>query len=392
MANLFQGSASPLDASRLVFSRSATKRPVPLPGSTELWAQNVCCDHMLTCRWTVEGGWEMPEIKPYGDLSISPIASCLHYATQCFEGMKVYRGFDGRLRLFRPDLNAKRLNMSATRVALLSFDDAELVKLIAALVKEDTPRWLPQDQTGRFLYVRPAIIGNGTQLGVQLPRVATLFVVMVPWPDFSMELPPNAKPREIPGLRLLASQGETTRAWPGGFGYAKVGANYGTTFVAHGKALEQGFDQILWLFGPDGRVTEAGASNFFAVVKNEESGRAELLTASLDDNLILDGVTRRSVLELVRSRLSNELSVSETVFTMSELKKAWEQGRLLEAFVSGTAFFITPVCSINYEGRDLDVPQEHQAVGASYASVIKGWLKDIMYGGEVHPWGLVVED
>ncbi|KAG7133430.1 Branched-chain-amino-acid aminotransferase like protein [Verticillium longisporum] len=241
--------------------------------------------------------------------------------------------------------------MSATRVALLSFDDAELVKLIAALVKEDTPRWLPQDQTGRFLYVRPAIIGNGTQLG-----------------------------------------GETTRAWPGGFGYAKVGANYGTTFVAHGKALEQGFDQILWLFGPDGRVTEAGASNFFAVVKNEESGRAELLTASLDDNLILDGVTRRSVLELVRSRLSNELSVSETVFTMSELKKAWEQGRLLEAFVSGTAFFITPVCSINYEGRDLDVPQEHQAVGASYASVIKGWLKDIMYGGEVHPWGLVVED
>lgn len=180
------------------------------------------------------------------------------------------------------------------------------------------------------------MIGNGNQLGVQLPRVATLFIIMVPWPDFSTESHPGALSRS-PGLRLLASHGDTTRAWPGGFGYAKVGANYSTTLAAHGEALQKGYDQILWLFGPDGKVTEAGASNFFAIVRNAHTGQAELLTAPLTDNLILDGITRRSVLDLVQSRLAEELTVVEATFTMSELERAWEEGRLLEAFVPGTA-------------------------------------------------------
>lgn len=129
----------PLDSSKLTFFQSTTLRPVPDPGSAELWAQNACCDHMITCRWTTEKGWETPCLKPFGDLTISPIASCLHYATQCFEDMKVYRGYDGQMRLFRPELNAKRLAISATRVALPNFDHEELVKLIIALVRVDGP-------------------------------------------------------------------------------------------------------------------------------------------------------------------------------------------------------------------------------------------------------------
>ncbi|KXH64068.1 branched-chain amino acid aminotransferase [Colletotrichum salicis] len=258
-------------------------------------AQNMCFDHMVTCQWTLEGGWEAPLIRPFGNLSISPATSCLNYATQCFEGMKVYRGFDGKLRLFRPDCNAKRLVSSAQRVALPSFDEGALVELIKSLMCVDALRWLPKEAVGRFLYIRPSLVGTGEQIGLQLPAEATLYIIMVPWPDFSTETPPGII-RSRPGLRLCASAGDTIRAWPGGFGYAKVGANYGTTFRAHGQALSLGFDQILWLFGPDCQVTEAGASNFFAVVKNVATNRTELLTAPLTENLILDGVTRRSVL------------------------------------------------------------------------------------------------
>lgn len=193
--------------------------------------------------------------------------------------------------------------------------------------------WLAEP--GSFRYVRPALIGTGRQLGVQIPREAVLFVVMVCWPDFSIESPPGVTPRS--DLRLLTSRNDTIRAWPGGFGYAKVGANYGPSFASHCEAQESGYDQILWLFGDDGQVTEAGASNFFAVVKDERTSKLLLFTAPLDDKLILDGVTRRSVLELVESRLKDELEVKETKFTMSDLEKAWKDGRLIEAFVSGTA-------------------------------------------------------
>lgn len=128
-----------LDASTLTLLKATSLRPVPEPGSPELWAQNICCDHMVTCRWTAEVGWEAPKLKPFENLSISPIASCLHYATQCFEGMKAYRGYDGQLRLFRPKLNAQRLANSALRIALPTFDCDELIKLIEALMRVDGP-------------------------------------------------------------------------------------------------------------------------------------------------------------------------------------------------------------------------------------------------------------
>ena len=90
--------------------------------------------------------------------------------------------------------------------------------------------WLPKSQPGTFLYLRPAIIGNGEQLGVSSPSEVLLFIIAVPWPDLSTATPPGAPPK-APGLKLLASRNDT-RAWPGGFGYAKVGANYGPAFVS----------------------------------------------------------------------------------------------------------------------------------------------------------------
>lgn len=137
-------------------------------------------------------------------------------------------------------------------------------------------------------------------------------------------------------MRLLASAESTVRAWPGGFGYAKVGANYGPSLIAQAEAKARGYDQILWLLGPRGEVTEAGASNFVLVWRTRE-GRCEMVTAPLGEKVILDGVTRRSVLELARGRLGGEVEVVERGVGMGEVEEAVREGRVLEAFVCGTA-------------------------------------------------------
>lgn len=177
-----------------------------------------------------------------------------------------------------------------------------------------------------------------------------MFIIAVPWPDLSTGSPPGVTPGP-PGLKLLASKNDV-RAWPGGFGYAKVGANYGPAFVAHMEGRKQGYDQILWLLGPDFQVTEAGASNFFLIWKTKE-GILQLVTAPLDGKIILDGVTRRSVLELARERLVKgsefldseieELEIVERMFSMLEVVDAQKEGRLVEAFVSGTAVSVPPL-------------------------------------------------
>jgi branched-chain amino acid aminotransferase len=141
------------------------------------------------------------------------------------------------------------------------------------------------------------------------------------------------------GMKLLASQ-NGVRAWPGGFGYAKLGANYGPSLMANGEARARGYDQVLWLL--DGMVTEAGASNFFVIWRSRE-GKLQLVTAPLGDKIILDGVTRRSILQLVRERLVNgsngfeAIEIVERQFTMEDIAEVIEEGRMVEAFAAGTA-------------------------------------------------------
>ena len=191
-------------------------------------------------------------------------------------------------------------------------------------------------------------------------------------------------------MKLLASSENSIRAWPGGFGYAKVGANYGPSLLAQKDAVSKGYNQILWLFGPQAAVTEAGASNFFCVIRSKTTGKPELITAPLDDKIILDGVTRRSVLELARSRLASEIDVVEKQYTMVDLLTAHAEGRFVEAFAAGTAFFVAPVIEISYKGKSIS-PAKSGETG-TYTNTIKQWLIDIMYGIKPHEWGVVVEE
>jgi branched-chain amino acid aminotransferase len=219
---------------------------------------------------------------------------------------------------------------------------------------------LPKSQAGNFLYLRPTIIGNGEQLGVAAPSEVLLFIIAVPWPDLSGTRP--GAPPQGPGLKLLASK-DDTRAWPGGFGNTKVGANYGPAMVSHIAGRKKGYDQILWLLNNEKEyeVTEAGASNFFVVWKTKD-GKVELVTAPLATKVILDGVTRRSVLELARERLVKgskylttnveSIDVVERTYTMLEIEEAKKEGRLIEAFLSGTA--VSPPMEISNHIADTE--------------------------------------
>lgn len=250
--------------------------------------------------------------------------------------MKVYRGYDNKIRLFRPRLNCERLIKSNARVCLPSFNPERLLEILTAYLAIECRRWLPEP--GSNLYVRPAMIGSGSALGIQKPPEALFFLFAALFPQSS---------RSSPGIKLVASDSEYIRAWPGGFGSAKVGASYGPAMVAHAKAKEQGCSQTLWLFGDEKLVTEAGASNFFVVWRLDD-GTIELVTSSLDTGVILEGITRRSVLEIARERLVGgtaptgltPLKVTERPFSMDEILKAHHEGRLIESFVSGTAVSI----------------------------------------------------
>jgi len=323
-----------LDASKIkVQLADPTAREVPDEATANFGDETICTDHMITCKWRLATGWEAPELKPYGPLSLMPVASVLHYATECFEGLKAFRGFDGKLRIFRPNLNAERMLMSTLRIALPGFDPKELEKLITILVARDGPKWLPRSRPGSFLYIRPAVIGTQAQLGVQAPKEALLFITLSFMPR--MDSPPG-------GMKLHTSPEDMVRAWVGGFGYAKLGANYGPSLLATAEARARGFGQILWLYGPEGYCTEAGASNFFVLwrAKESEGGKLQLITAPLDDRLILDGVNRRSVVELVRERLAGEVEVVERRYTIDDVLEADREGRLVESFASGTAVCI----------------------------------------------------
>ncbi|KAJ5740347.1 cytosolic branched-chain amino acid aminotransferase [Penicillium malachiteum] len=365
--------------------------PVPTPG-TEDYLKLAHTDHMLVAKWSAQNGWDTPHIKPYGELGILPTSSCLHYATECFEGLKAYRGEDGKLRLFRPDQKGERLEMSAKRASLPTVQPDQLKHLIEKLLELKAPSQMVAQDLPSPVPVYPTDhCGNRKPMSFGTPQEALLFIVAAPYPDISKTIKARG---QSSGLKLLVSPPGSARSWPGGVGYAKVGANYGPSLEAHNAAKAIGFDQVLWVFGDDQSVTEAGASNFFIIWKNKQTQELELVTPTLNNHLILGGITRKSVLELAKPRLSTSvgdlapLKVSEVDFSMNDIEEASDEGRIVECFVSGTAYFITPVSLIKTASANIEIPVPEN--DQSYAATIKAWLESITYGLESHEWSYLV--
>lgn len=349
-----------------------TDSPMKFDDVSEL-PRNYHTDHIVEVDWDINDGWSEPSIHPWAPLQLDPTCSVLHYAVSCFEGMKAYKSADGALRLFRPEKNMERLNNSASRLCLPSVDAEVAIKLIEKLVQLDQ-RFI---EPGHYIYLRPTLMGTEPSLGVKSPGKAKFLIMSTLYPVL------NSKP-----LSLWCSPPTAIRAWPGGFGHTKLGANYGPTLEANRECVDAGYDQVLWLLGDNGIVTEAGASNFFAVVKNPSTGKTEILTCPLTTGVILPGVTRRSVLELFREKYNaDEVDVIEREFSISEIETAADQGNLVEAFSVGTAYFVAPVKTIRTpQGKDISVSIEE----STYASYAKETLGNIMWGKIDHPWGHVI--
>ncbi|KAG1908748.1 aminotransferase [Suillus fuscotomentosus] len=372
-ANL--GSPAALDASKLSMTLAKTLKPLQ-PIETLRFGQSFS-DHMIVATYDPELGWSAPEVKPYGPITLDPQCSCFQYGGNVFEGMKAYLGPDGKARLFRPDMNMRRMEKSCARLALPPIDGDVVLELIKRLVNVER-RWIPKE-SGYSLYIRPTVIATRPGLGVTASDHAILYILASPTGPYF------AKP-----VSLLAVS-ENVRAWPGGTGGHKVAGNYSPGFLPQRAAAEKGYDQILWLFGEDRRVTEAGAMNFFVVVKRDDEDGVDLITAPLDGT-ILPGVTRASCLALAsdpefHKEISVRLHPQEMVYTMSDLAKWSSEGKLLEALVIGTAVIVGPCNRIGYEGKDIVIPGDGMG---PVGTAIRKKILDIQEGRtEWKGWGVV---
>ncbi|KAI0307601.1 branched-chain amino acid aminotransferase II [Multifurca ochricompacta] len=350
-------SKSDIEPSRLKILKTST--PKELPALESLKFGHNFTDHMLTISWSLSHGWGTPEIKPYGPLSLDPSSTVFHYAQCLFEGLKAYRCKDGKITLFRPDLNMTRMNRSAQRLALPTFNGDALLDLIKQLVRLER-HWIPQKE-GHSLYIRPAMIGTQSTIGISPPDSALLFVICSPVGPY---YPDGFKPVALHGTT------EHVRAYPGGTGAYKIGANYAPAVLPQKEAAQLGYVQNLWLSGPEHHLTEVGTMNLFVVFRQED-GTLELVTPPLD-GMILPGVTRDSLLSLARSHaagtlhipnLATRLTVSERGVTMKEVCEAAQSGRLVEMFGGGTAAIVSPINKIGYRGQSIDVPVEEDGMG-----------------------------
>jgi len=237
--------------------------------------------------------------------------------------------------------------------------------------------WVPK-AANSSLYIRPTLIGLDSSLGVATATEAELFVILNPTgPAYSIG--------EIKPINLLADP-RYVRAWPGGCGHVKMGSNYAPTLAVADSATKHGCQQVLWLFGEDQEVTEAGAMNVFILWKNKETGRTELVTPPLDSGMILPGVTRRSILELTSEW--GQFDVAERRVTMPELAAADEEGRLMEMMACGTAAIVSPIGGVHYGGRMIHIPTLEDGLTQR---LIRS-LSDIFYGHTSHHWTVDIEE
>ncbi|MCL2492685.1 MAG: branched-chain amino acid aminotransferase [Clostridiales bacterium] len=310
-----------------------TQSPKAKPDPATLGFGEVFTDHMFLLDYQTGKGWQDPRIVPYGPIALDPAASVFHYGQEMFEGLKTYAAEGGGLRLFRPDMNAKRTNRTNERICMPQIDEGLYVDAIKALVDVDRD-WVP-DYPGTSLYIRPFMIATEPFLGVR-PADRYLFIIILSpvGPYYKSGLAPTK----------IFVEDEYVRATKGGTGFAKIGGNYVMGLKSQEKAEEMGFSQVLWLDGVERRyVEEIGTSNAFFVIGGE------VFTAPLEGT-ILPGITRDSALTILRDR---GVPVREERFTIDEVFAAAERSALDEVFASGTAAVISPVGELRWKDKDI---------------------------------------
>lgn len=292
---------------------------------------DIFTDHMFLMDYTEGKGWHDARIVPYAPLSLDPAAMVFHYAQEMFEGMKAYHAVDGSIRLFRPDMNIKRMNNSNRRLCIPEVAPEDVMQALTELINLEKD-WIPTDP-GTSLYIRPFIIATDAHLGVRPSNKYLFCIILSPVGSYYKE--------GINPVKIYVED-EYVRAVKGGLGYAKTGGNYAASLKAQEKAHKLGYSQVLWLDGYTRKyIDEVGTMNVFFVIDNE------VITPSLEGS-ILPGVTRDTTINLLKHW---GYKVSERKLSIDEVTAAYDAGKLNEAFGTGTAAVISPIGELNYEGK-----------------------------------------
>ena len=307
-------------------------------------------DHMFLCTYENEA-WQTPKIVPMGALPTHPAAMALHYGQAIFEGMKATIDANGTPMLFRPEQNAKRLNFSARRLGMPEFPEELFVEALKVLVDLDK-NWIPPQQ-GSALYLRPFMYADEAFIGM---RAATQYKFII------MASPSN--PIYTKRVRLYAET-NYIRAAHGGTGEAKAAGNYAAAILPTEHAKAKGYDQVLWLDAHNFKsIQEVGTMNIFFKINDK------IITPNLDGS-ILAGITRMSVIELLRHK---GYEVTERPISIDEVNEASKDGTLEEAFGTGTAVGIAMIQDIGYKDEDIHVSNE-SPVGQMVLETINGVRK-----------------
>lgn len=323
-------------------------------------------DHMVAIDWDSEQGWHNAQVRAYGPLSLDPAAAVLHYAQEIFEGLKAFRHGDGSIWAFRPEANGDRLRRSARRLALPELPTEAFVDSIRALVKADAV-WVPSGSEAS-LYLRPFMIANENFLGVRPAKKVAYYVIASPAGAYFKG---GVKPVAIWLTR------EYSRAGHGGTGAAKCGGNYASSLIAQKEAVENGCSQVLFLDSQEMRyLEELGGMNVFLVQRD-----GSVLTPELTGS-ILEGITRLSVIQLLRDR---GITVTERRIEVQEWIDGINSGQITETFACGTAASISPIGVL--KGKDFSAGDINAPAGELTMSIRKE-LTDIQYGRQPdrHGW------
>ena len=306
-----------------------TTSPKQKPDGKNLGFGKIFTDHMFVMNYTEGQGWHDARIVPFQDLTLSPACMVFHYGQEMFEGLKAYRGADGKTRLFRPIMNARRTNASNARLCIPQLPEEDFVQAVSEVVKVDEA-WIPSEP-GTSLYIRPFIIATDAFLGVAPSKTYLFIIILSPSGAYYAS-----------GLKPVGIwiEDDYVRAVRGGMGFAKTGGNYAASLAAQVKAHDDGYSQVLWLDGVERKyIEEVGAMNIFFKIDGK------IVTPMLNGS-ILPGITRNSVIELCKSW---GMDVEERKVSVDELIEAQKTGKLEEVFGSGTAAVISPVGKLRFK-------------------------------------------
>jgi len=338
------------------------------PKDSDLGFGIIFTDHMFVANFQEEKGWYDPRVEPYAPIPLDPAAAVLHYAQAVFDGLKAFRGVDGKLRLFRPQKHVERLNNSARRMCIPPLDPDLALQSIVTVVQTDG-EWVPR-MLGTSLYIRPTIIASEAFLGVRPARSYIYFVILSPVGAYY--------PEGMAPVKIRVEE-RYVRAVEGGLGGAKTGANYAASLMAGEDAKHQGFTQVLWLDGVHRRyIDEVGTMNIMVKIGDE------VITPPLTGT-VLPGVTRDSVLTLLRDW---GLRASERQVGIDEVMAAHRAGTLTEVWGTGTAAVISPVGELAYKGEEMVI--NGRKIGPLTQRLYDA-IVGIQYGQAPDPHGWTVE-